>query len=53
MGRPNRFTRTDQVAEYLSEEMPIAEIADRMGMSRKYIDMVTYRIRKTLGPQAR
>jgi DNA-directed RNA polymerase specialized sigma24 family protein len=53
MARPNRFTRTDQFAEYLAEGLSITDIAERMGMSRAHADQTAYRIRKSLGEQAR
>jgi DNA-binding CsgD family transcriptional regulator len=53
MGRPARFTRTDEFAELLAEGASLAEAGTRMGMSRAYADMVLYRIRKRLGGQAR
>lgn len=53
MTRPNRYTLTDQIADYLADDLPVAEIMALTGKTRAHVDQTTHRIRKRLGEQSR
>ena len=50
--KPKKLTKRDQFAELLSEDLSLATIAERMGITPKAAERHLYAIRKALGAQA-